>query len=48
MLPKTVFHWLKLQAGDNDEVFSFIAVGAHLKKQFGVLVEWDKAKLVND
>ena len=39
----------ELQIGSNDEAFPFIAVGDHLEKQLGgVLVEWNKANLVND
>ena len=39
----------ELQIGGNNEAFSFIAVRDHLEEQFGgVLVEWDKANLVND
>ena len=39
----------ELQIGSNDEALPFIAVGNHLKEQFGsILVERDKANLVND
>lgn len=39
----------KLQIGGNDETLPFIAVGDHLKEQFGsVLVEWNEANFVND
>ena len=39
----------ELQVGGNDEAPPFIAVGDYLEKQSGgVLVEWNKANLVND
>ena len=39
----------KLQIRGNDEAFPLVAVGDHLEKQLGgVLMEWDKANLVND
>ena len=49
VVPKDGIPLAELQIGSNDEAFSFITVRDHLKKQFGgVLVEWDKANLVND
>lgn len=49
VVPKDGIPLAELQVGGNDETLSFVAVGDHLEKQFGsVLVEWDKANLVND
>ena len=39
----------ELQVGGNDKALPFIAVGDHLKEQFGgILVEWNKTNFVND
>ena len=39
----------ELQVGGNNKAFSLVAVGDHLEKQLsGILVEWNKANLVND
>ena len=49
VVPKDSIPLAELQVGSNDEALPFIAVGDHLEKQFsGVLMEWDKANLVND
>ena len=49
VIPKDGIPLAELQVGGNDEAFPFIAVRDHLEKQLGgVLVEWDKANLVND
>ena len=49
VVPKDGIPLAELQVGGNDEAFPFIAVRDHLEEQFGsVLVEWDKANLVND
>ena len=49
VVPKDSIPLAELQIGGNDEAFPFIAVGDHLEKQLsGVLVEWNKANLVND
>lgn len=49
VIPKDGIPLAELQVGGNDEALSFVAVGDHLKEQFGsILVEWNKANLVND
>ena len=49
VVPKDGIPLAELQVGGNNEAFSLVAVGDHLEKQLGgVLVEWDKANLVND
>ena len=49
VVPKDGIPLAKLQIRGNDEAFPLVAVGDHLEKQFGgILVEWNKANLVND
>ena len=49
VIPKDGIPLAELQVGGNNEAFSLVAVGDHLEKQLsGILVEWNKANLVND
>lgn len=49
VVPKDSIPLAELQVGGNNKAFSLVAVGDHLEKQLsGILVEWNKANLVND
>ena len=49
VVPKDSVPLAEFQIGGNDQAFPLVAVRNHLEKQFcGILVEWDKANLIND